>query len=309
MMNTASQDQPTPKTFDIGGDLAVSRLGYGAMRLTGQPGNFGPYPDWEGGKNLLRRAVELGVNFIDTAEAYGPGHNEDIIAAALHPYPADLVIATKGGISKPAPDTIQADGSPDSLRRGVEGSLKRLKQDRIDLYQLHRPDPKVPFTESIQALAALQEEGKIRHIGLSNVSLEQIQEAQTIAPIVSVQNRFSLSDRTHENTLDYCTAQGIVFIPHGSLGAHPLKRGTPLSKVGGVLAELAQKYDASVTQIAIAWLLHRAPNILVIPGTTTISHLEENMQATTLRLSKSEVSQINQYSTEPSTASTTARKL
>ena len=282
------------KTFQVGGDLTVNRIGYGAMRLTGQPGNFGPYTDWEAGKALLRRAIELGVNFIDTAEAYGPGFNEKIIADALYPYPAGLVIATKGGIYKPAPDTIQADGRPDSLRRGLEGSLRRLKRDYIDLYQLHRPDPKVPFTESMQALAALQQEGKIRHIGLSNVSLQQLQEAQTIAPIVSVQNRFSLSDRTHENILNYCIAEGIAFIPHGSLGAHPLRRGTPLTNSGGTLAEIAQKHDASVTQLALAWLLYRAPNILLIPGTTTISHMEENMKALTLKLSPSELSRIDQ---------------
>ncbi|MEO0988413.1 MAG: aldo/keto reductase [Cyanobacteria bacterium J06639_14] len=164
----------------------------------------------------------------------------------------------------------------------------------MDLYQLHRPDPKVPFSESIQALAALQQEGKIRHIGLSNVSLEQLQEAQAIAPIVSVQNRFSLSDRTHENVLNYCTEQGIAFIPHGSLGAHPLKRGTPLSSTQGMLAEIAQHHNASVTQIALAWFLHRAPNILLIPGTTTISHLEENMDAGSLQLSPQAIRQIGQ---------------
>ncbi|MEM9908455.1 MAG: aldo/keto reductase, partial [Cyanobacteria bacterium P01_D01_bin.44] len=182
-MTTSSQAQAAPQTFNLGGDLTINRLGYGAMRLTGQPGNFGPYADWEGGKALLRRAVELGVNFIDTAEAYGPGTNEEIIADALYPYPDGpypdkVVIATKGGIHKPAPDNIQADGSPDSLRRGVEGSLQRLKRDRIDLYQLHRPDPKVPFAESIQTLAELQQEGKIRHIGISNVTLDQVKAAQ-----------------------------------------------------------------------------------------------------------------------------------
>jgi pyridoxine 4-dehydrogenase len=281
-------------TFKIGGELSVYRLGYGAMRLTGQPGNFGPYTDWEGGKALLRRAIELGVNLIDTAEAYGPGDNEAIIADALYPYPTDLVIATKGGIYKPAPSNIQADGSPESLRRGVEGSLQRLKREQIDLYQLHRPDPKVPFTESVQTLAALQKEGKIRYIGLSNVSLEQLQEAQTITPIVSVQNRFSLSDRTHENILNYCTEQGIAFIPHGSLGAHPLKRGTPLSTTQGILAEIAQHHNVSTTQVALAWLLHRAPNILLIPGTTTINHLEENMSAGSLELSQQEYIQIGQ---------------
>lgn len=287
----------TSQTFRLGGDLNINRLGYGAMRLTGQPGNFGPYADWEGGKRLLQRAIALGVNFIDTAEAYGPGTNESIIAEALHPYSDDLVIATKGGISKPAPDNIQADGHPVSLRQSVEGSLQRLKRDRIDLYQLHRPDPKVPFAESIQALAALQRDGKIRHIGVSNVSLDQLKEAQSIAPIAAVQNRYSLLDRSHEALLDYCTRQKIAFIPYGSLGAHPLKRGTPLAQEEGLLAKIAQAHRTTSTQIALAWLLHRAPNMLLIPGTTTIAHLEDNMNARSLHLSDLEISQLNSYST------------
>lgn len=291
--NLSNSDANLATQFLLGGDLPIHRLGYGAMRLTGQPGNFGPYADWEGGKQLLRRAVELGVNFIDTAEAYGPGTNEEIIADALHPYPDNLVIATKGGIHKPAPDNIQADGRPASLRRGVEGSLKRLKLDHIDLYQLHRPDPKVPFVESIQALAALRQEGKIRHIGVSNVTLEQLKAAQAIAPIASVQNRFSLIDRTHESILDYCSAQQIAFIPYGSLGAHPLKRGAPLAQAQGALAQIAQSHGVNPTQIALAWLLHRAPNILLIPGTTTIAHLEDNVNAAALQLSESEFTQIN----------------
>ncbi|MGD1943898.1 MAG: aldo/keto reductase [Leptolyngbyaceae cyanobacterium] len=297
-MTSSSFVSPANPTFAIGGDLTVNRLGYGAMRLTGQPSNFGPYADWEGGKDLLRHAIALGVNFIDTAEAYGPGDNEDIIADALFPYAQNLVIATKGGIFKPAPNNIQADGRPESLRRGVEGSLRRLKQDQIDLYQLHRPDPKVLFEESVQALAALKQEGKIRHVGLSNITLEQLQTAQTIVPIASVQNRFSLSDRTHEALLDYCTEQDIAFIPHGSLGAHPLKRGTPLTEASGILAEISQNHDASATQVALAWLLHRAPNILLIPGTTTISHLEENMQAREIQLSQAEFAQIDQHFAE-----------
>ena len=280
-------------TFKLGNDLSINRLGYGAMRLTGQPGNFGPYADWEGGKNLLRHAVEQGVNFIDTAEAYGPGTNEEIIADALHPYSADLVIATKGGIHKPSPDNIQADGHPESLRRGVEGSLKRLKRETIDLYQLHRPDPKVPFTESIQALAALQKEGKIRHIGVSNVTLEQLQTAQTIVPIASVQNRFSLVDRTHEDILDYTTAYDIAFIPYGSLGAHPLRRGAPLAQAEGTLAQIAQSHGVNPTQIALAWLLHRAPNSLLIPGTTTVAHLEDNIKAASIALTDAEMAQLN----------------
>lgn len=294
MTTHSSQSQPVANTFTIGGDLTVNRLGYGAMRLTGQPSNFGPYPDWEGGKALLRKAIALGVNFIDTAEAYGPGDNEEIIADALHPYVENIIIATKGGIVKPAPGDIRADASPENLRRGVEGSLRRLKQERIDLYQLHRPDPKVPFAESVQALAVLQQEGKIRHIGLSNVTLEQLKEAQAIAPIASAQNRFSLTDRTHEGLLDYTTAQDIAFIPHGSLGAHPLKQGTPLSKAEGAISELAIAHGATTTQIVLAWLLHRAPNIVLIPGTTTSFHLEENMKTASLQLSESEFSRIDQ---------------
>ncbi len=281
-------------TFKLGGDLTVNRLGYGAMRLSGQPGNFGAYPDWEGGKKLLQRAVELGVNFIDTAEAYGAGFNEKLIADALYPYPQDLVIATKGGINKPAPDQILADASPEFLRKGVEGSLQRLKLERIDLYQLHRHDPKVPFTESIGALKELRDEGKIRHLGLSNVSVEQIEEARQIVPIVSVQNKYSLSDRQYQNVLDYCTKHDIAFIPHGSLGAHPLKQGAPLAHAEGAIADIATKKGVKPNQIALAWLLHRAPNIILIPGTTTIAHLEENMAAVSITLTNDEINLLNQ---------------
>ncbi|MEO1374837.1 MAG: aldo/keto reductase [Cyanobacteria bacterium J06635_10] len=291
------------QTFTIGGDLTVNRLGYGAMRLTGQPGNFGAYADWEGGEKLLRRAVELGINFIDTAEAYGPGFNEEIIASALYPYADGVVIATKGGINKPAPDNIKADGSPEYLRRGVEGSLKRLKLEQIDLYQLHRPDPKVPFTESIGALAQMKQEGKIRHIGLSNVSLEQLKAARNVVEIDSVQNRFSFSDkplthalrvRTNQDVLDYCTQNNIAFIPYGSLGAHPLKRGAPLANAEGILADIAEQKGVKPNQIALAWLLHYAPNIILIPGTTTISHLEENVAATSITLTLEEMTKLNQ---------------
>ena len=295
-MNTSSQNPNVSNTFSIGGDLTVNRIGYGAMRLTGQPGNFGPYANWEGGKALLHHAVELGVNFIDTAEAYGPGHNEAIIADALYPYAANLVIATKGGIHKPAPDNIQADGRPESLRRGVEGSLQRLKRDQIDLYQLHRPDPKVPFAESIQALAQLQQEGKIRHIGVSNVTLAQLKEAQAIAHIASVQNRFSLVDRSHQAILEYTASQNIAFIPYGSLGAHPLKRGAPLAQADGVLAQIATSHSVTPTQVALAWLLQLAPNIVLIPGTTMIAHLEDNVSAISFRLSVSEITQLNTLS-------------
>lgn len=282
--------------YPIAKDLLVNRLGYGAMRLSGQPGNFGAYLDWEGGKQLLRHAVELGVNFIDTAEAYGAGFNEELIADALYPYPENLVIATKGGINKPAPDKILADASPEFLRKGVEGSLKRLKLERIDLYQLHRPDPKVPFTESIGALKELRDEGKIRHLGLSNVTVEQIEQARKIVPIVSVQNKFSISNKTHQDVLDYSIANNIAFIPHGSLGAHPLKQGSPLTRAVGVIAEIASKKRVKPNQIALAWLLHYAPNIILIPGTTTIAHLEENIAASSITLTEVEINSLNQIS-------------
>ncbi len=281
-------------TFAISNDLLVNRIGYGAMRLTGQPGNFGPYANWEEGEKLLRRAVELGVNFIDTAEAYGPGFNEEIIASALHPYPENLVIATKGGINKPTPDNIQADGRPESLRLSVEASLKRLKLEQIDLYQLHRPDRKVPFAESIEALAKLKQESKIRHIGISNVTLEEIEEARSIVEIASVQNRFSFSNRTNQDILDYCTQNKIAFIHYGSLGAHPLKRGAPLATTEGILADIAVQKGVKPNQIALAWLLHYAPNIILIPGTTTISHLEENMAAASIILTSEEMTALNQ---------------
>ncbi|MEN9568180.1 MAG: hypothetical protein RLZZ69_3376, partial [Cyanobacteriota bacterium] len=280
-------------TYIIGEDLTVNRLGYGAMRLSGQPGNFGAYADWEGGKQLLRHAMELGVSFIDTAEAYGAGFNEKLIADALYPYPQDLIIATKGGINKPAPDKILADASPEFLRKGVEGSLQRLKLEQIDLYQLHRPDPKVPFSESIEALKELKDEGKIRHLGLSNVTVEQIEEARRIVPIVSVQNKFSLSDRSMEDVLNYCTQNDLAFIPHGSLGAHPLKQGAPLANAEGIIADIAVKKDVKPNQIALAWLLHHAPNIILIPGTTTIVHLEENMATSSITLTGEEMRSLN----------------
>ena len=281
------------QTFKIANDLTVNRIGYGAMRLTGKPGNFGPYPDWEAGEKLLRRAVELGVNFIDTAEAYGPGYNEEIIASALHPYKSGVVIATKGGINKPAPDNIKADGSPEFLRRGVEGSLKRLKLEQIDLYQLHRPDSKVPFAESIGALAELKQEGKIRHIGISNVSLEQLKEARNIVEIASVQNRFSITNRQYEDILDYCSDNGIAFLPYGSLDAHPLKQGAPLANAEGIIADIAGKHGVKPNQIALSWLLHRAANIILIPGTTTIAHVEENIKAGEIQLTDDDMEALN----------------
>jgi pyridoxine 4-dehydrogenase len=279
-------------TFSIGGDLVVNRLGYGAMRLTGQPGNFGPYAKWEEGKQLLRRAVELKINFIDTAEAYGPGFNEELIASALHPYPENLVIATKGGINKSASDRIVTDGRPEFLRKGCEESLKRLKIEQIPLYQLHRPDPNLPFAESVGMLATLQQEGKIKRVGLSNVTVSQLEQAHQITAISSVQNRFSITERTNEDILNYCTQHNIAFIPYGSLGAHPLKQGAPLANAEGILAEIARQRGVKPNQIALAWLLHRAPNIILIPGTTTIAHLEENIAAASIELMTDEIAKL-----------------
>jgi aryl-alcohol dehydrogenase-like predicted oxidoreductase len=249
-------------TFAIGGDIPVNRLGYGAMRLTGQPGNFGPYPEWEAGKALLRRAVELGVDHFDTARAYGPMWNERLIAEALWPYDG-LLIATKGGIEKPAPDKILTDGQPDTLLRHIEESRQALMLDRIDLYYLHRPDPAVPFARQIEALKAAQDKGRIRHIGLSNVTLAQLQEAETIAQIAAVQNRLNLAEPADEALLDYTAQKRIAFVPWGPLGAAPLKQGAPLVRDRGSKAPLRG-------------LLDLAPNILPIPGTTSVAHLEEN---------------------------------
>jgi aryl-alcohol dehydrogenase-like predicted oxidoreductase len=295
--NTVKIDASAAGTFNIGGDLSVNRLGYGAMRLTGQPGNFGPYPDWEGGENLLCRAVELGINFIDTAEAYGPGFNEELIASALHPYKKGVVIATKGGIVKTAPNDIRSDGRPENLRRSCEASLQRLKVDSIDLYQLHSPDPKVPFAESVGMLAELQKKGNIRHIGLSNVTIEQIKEARRIVPIASVQNRLNFAERNGEDVLDYCIQYGIVFLPYGPLGANPLKQGAPLAKEEGILAEIGRHRGVKPSQIALAWTLHRAFNIIVIPGTTSIVHLEENIAAASIKLTSDELEALNQIQT------------
>lgn len=249
-----------PRTFSLGGELDVNRIGYGAMRLTGQPGNYGPYADWERGKTLLQRAVELGVNFIDTARSYGPGWNEQLIAEALHPYTADLVIATKGGVDKPD-GQIVVDGSPATLTRQIDEARVRLKLDRIDLFQLHRVDPNVPIEKSVEALEAARQAGKVRLIGLSNVDCDQLDRALTVAAIASVQNRLNQAERADENLVDYTAERGIAFIPYGPLGAHPMQSGAALP-----------------SGQALTWLLQRSPNVIVIPGTTSIAHLEENMR-------------------------------
>ncbi len=276
----------TASTFRLGGDIKVNRIGFGAMRITGQPGNWGDPPDLSAARQLLRRAVELEVNFIDTADAYGPGVSERLIAEALHPYPEGLVIATKGGVVKTGPEQMHLDGSPKHLKDACETSLRHLRVECIDLYQLHRPDPAVPFEESVGALAELQAQGKIRHIGLCNVDANQLARARESATIVSVQNPYSLIRREEEELVDLCTRAGIAFIPYGPLGAAPFEKEAPLTRSGGLLNSFAQRYQVTPGQVALAWLLARSPVMLPIPGTTSVQHLEENIAAAQLRLSE-----------------------
>lgn len=259
----------------LGREISVHRLGFGAMRLTGE-GIWGPPKDREGALAVLRRAAELDINFIDTADSYGPHVSEELIAEALFPYPAGLVIATKGGWNRPGPNQWTHDATPSHLRKAVEGSLKRLRLDRIDVYQLHIPDPVVSFESSVETLAQLRDEGKIRLVGLSNVTQEHIERARRIVPIVSVQNRYSFADREWDYVVDYCERNEIAFIPWFPLGA---------GKVAGeVLNRIAQAHNASPTQIALAWLLRRSPIMLPIPGTSSIEHLEQNIAAASQRL-------------------------
>jgi aryl-alcohol dehydrogenase-like predicted oxidoreductase len=266
-------------TVSLGGELNVNRLGFGAMRITGD-GVWGPPKDRAGAIAVLRRAVELGVNFIDTADSYGPNVSEELIAQALAPYPKDVVIATKGGWNRPGPNQWTHDASPAHLRKAVEGSLKRLRLDRIDVYQLHVPDPVVPLDASIETLAKVQSEGKIRFVALSNVTVEHIERARKIVPIVSVQNRYSFADREWDHVVDYCERNGIAFIPWFPLGA-----GTV---AGRLLERIAKARQVKPIQIALAWLLKRSPIMLPIPGTSSVAHLEENVQAGSLQLTDEE---------------------
>lgn len=262
--------------FTIGGDLRVGRLGFGAMRVTGS-GVWGEPSDRREAIRVIKRAVELGINLIDTADSYGPEVSENLIAEAIHPYPANLFIATKGGYTRPGPNAWVPNGRPQHLKQACEGSLQRLKLDRIDLYQLHTPDPKVPLEESITALAELRAAGKIRHIGVSNFSAEQVKAARAIVPIVSVQNNYNLAYRESEPVLDYCEAEGIGFIPYFPLGSGNLLRNKRLN-------EIASRVDATPGQIALAWLLRRSRAMLPIPGTSSVAHLEENAQARAVAL-------------------------
>jgi pyridoxine 4-dehydrogenase len=265
-------------TFAIGGDLKVRRLGFGAMRITGS-GVWGEPKDPDEAMRVVRRAVELGVTLIDTADSYGPEVSERLIAQALSPYRQGLVIATKGGYARPGPGRWVPDGRPEHLKFACEGSLRRLRLDRIDLYQMHVPDPRIPIEDSIGALAQLRDAGKIRYVGVSNFSVAQIKRALAIVPIVSVQNSYNLSDRSSDQVIDFCAAENIGFIPY-----FPLAIGS-LARRGSHLKTVAARYDATPGQIALAWLLKRSPAMLPIPGTSSIDHLEENMKAAAIRLS------------------------
>lgn len=268
-------------TFQLGGDLPVYRLGLGAMRITGR-GIWGPPADREECIAVLRRAVDLGVNLIDTAEAYGPHVSEELIAEALHPYPKGLVIATKGGLDRPGPDNWVPNGRPERLREELEGSLRRLKVDRIDLWQLHRIDPDVPEEEQFDTIVEFQRQGKVRHLGLSETTVEQIRRAQRHFRVASVQNRYNLADREWESVVEYCDREKIAFIPW-----FPLQTGK-LAKSGGPLAAVAHAHDATPAQIALAWLLRRSPVMLPIPGTSKVPHLEQNMAGGSITLSDEE---------------------
>jgi pyridoxine 4-dehydrogenase len=282
MSEQKSANAEAAGTIDVGGDLTVNRLGFGAMRITGA-GIWGEPASRDEAKAVLRRSVELGVNFIDTADSYGPDVSEELIAEALYPYPDDLVIATKGGLERTGPGQWPANGRPEHLIEACEGSLRRLKLEQIPLYQFHRPDPSVPLEDSIGALVTLKEQGKIRHIGLSNVTEEQIRRAQRLTPIVSIQNRYNVDDRGSESLVDLCEQEQLVFLPWAPI--QDLDSNT-------LVQEIARRHEASPRQIVLAWLLARSPSILPIPGTGSVSHLEENVAAATITLSKDEVAQM-----------------
>jgi pyridoxine 4-dehydrogenase len=286
-------------TVSIGGDLVVNRLGFGAMRITGR-GVWGPPPDHDRAIAVLRRAVELGVDFIDTADSYGPEVSEQLIAEALSPYPDGLVIATKGGFLRDGPGRWRPDGRPEHLREALEGSLRRLGLEQIPLHQFHTPDPDVPFGESVGALVEMQREGKIRHIGLSNVEADQIRQAAELAPVASVQNRYNTSDRHSEEVVDLADEQGFAFIPWAPVGGHAPGEGK-------ALADVAARHDATPVQVAIAWQLARSPRMLPIPGTGDPEHLEENVAAAAIELTPDDLEQLATPPARP--RSSTARRI
>jgi pyridoxine 4-dehydrogenase len=276
------------KTFSLGGDLPINRMGYGAMRITGK-GIWGPPADKDEAIRVLKRAVELGVNFIDTADSYGPYVSEELIAEALHPYAADLVIGTKGGLTRTGPDQWPINAHPDHLKEALEGSLKRLKLEQIDLYQLHRIDPNVPAEQSFEFLQKAQQQGKIKHIGLSEVSVADIKKAQQFFNVVSVQNMYSVDNRKWETVLNYCKEQNIAFIPW-----FPLNAGNVAAQAK--LQAVADAHGATVHQVALSWLLYHADNILLIPGTSSVAHLEENMKTTTVELTAQDIKELDSIS-------------
>ncbi|MEO8218353.1 MAG: aldo/keto reductase [Acidobacteriota bacterium] len=284
MTETGSLDLSRSSTFLIGGDLKVRRLGFGAMRITGK-GVWGPPEDRDEAIRVLRRAIELGIDFIDTADSYGPFVSEELIAEALHPYPPGLVIATKAGFERSGPGEWQENGKPEHLRRAIEGSLRRLRLERIDLYQLHRIDANVPADQQFETMAALQSEGKIRHIGLSEVGVKEIDEAAEYFSVTSVQNRYNVQDREWESVVDYCEHEGIAFIPW-----YPLAQGKVKSQK--VIEGIARVHGATPTQVALAWLLARSEVILPIPGTSRVPHLEENAAAAALKLNEEDLREL-----------------
>jgi pyridoxine 4-dehydrogenase len=285
MSTVASISAQSSGTFSLGGKTPVHRLGFGAMRLTGE-GIWGEPKDRAEAKRVLKRAIELGVDFIDTADSYGPYISEEIIAEALHPYPKGLIIATKAGLARTGPNQWLPLGRPEYLQQEVEMSLRRLKVERIDLWQLHRIDPKVPVEESLAPIKKLQEQGKILHVGLSEVKPHEIDQARKFIEIVSVQNQYNLGDRQHEDVVDYCTKHNLGFIPWFPVA------GGKLARAGGPLDAMAKKHEATIAQLSLAWLLHRSPVMLPIPGTSSVKHLEENIAAASLKLEPNEWNEI-----------------
>jgi pyridoxine 4-dehydrogenase len=271
-------------TITLGGDLTVNRMGFGAMRLTGK-GIWGPPRDRAESVRVVQRAIEMGVNFIDTADAYGPHVSEEILAEAIYPYPEGVVIATKAGLERPGPDRWEPSGRSEDLRRQLEGSLRRLRLERIELWQLHRIDPSVPEAEQFEAMREFQRQGLVRHLGLSEATVDEVQRARRVMPIVSVQNRYNVSSRRWDDVVTYCQREGLAFIPWFPLSAGGFGEGGPLVRVAG-------RHGASVYQIALAWLLARSPSMLVIPGTSSVKHLEENVRAAEIRLSKEDVAEL-----------------
>ncbi|GGB86366.1 aldo/keto reductase [Dyadobacter sediminis] len=282
-MSTTTQN---PATFRIGGEIEINRLGYGGMQLTGH-GVWGDAPDREKAKQVLKAAVEAGVNFIDTADSYGPHTNEVLISEALHPYPSNLLIATKGGLDRTGPNQWPVNGNPQHIRETIDGSLKRLKLDCIDLWQLHRFDPKFPVEETLAPVVDAVKAGKIRFVGLSEVDVEQIERAEKVIEIVSVQNLYNLGNRQWENVLDYTAQRGMAFIPWFPLASGP-------DKLKSKIESIAEKHQATTAQIALAWLLKRSPNILLIPGTSSVEHLQENMKAASIELSDEDFTALSQ---------------